>query len=98
MPSSNPPRIESAAAVYRLPPGTRLQVTWPHNGRTAERTFLRKQGTSAVFATPEGRDTFLDLRGAKVRGTADGFDVSFPNDPGSTACVYTFAAPPFLAK
>jgi hypothetical protein len=82
--------IKSQADVFRIPPGTRLTVRWPHNGKTAERTFLRKQGTSAVFATEDGRDAFLTLRGATVRQTERGFDVSWPEDHGSTACEYTF--------
>jgi hypothetical protein len=82
--------VKSQADVFRIPPGTRLTVRWPFNGKTAARTFLRKQGTSAVFATPEGRDTFLNLKGATVTATDGGFSVSWPGDPGSTACEYTF--------
>lgn len=83
--------VKSQADVFRIPVGTRLTVRWPFNGKTAERTFRRKQGTSAVFATPDGRDTFLNLKGATVTATERGFNVSWSNDPGSTACEYTFA-------
>jgi hypothetical protein len=84
--------VKSQADVFRIPPGTRLTVRWPFNGKTAERTFLRKQGTSAVFATPDGRDTFLNLKGAIVRQTERGFSVSWPGEIacGATACEYTF--------
>ena len=82
--------VKTQADVYRIPVGTRLTVRWPFNGKVAARTYLRKQGTSAVFATPEGRDTVLNLKGATVTATERGFNVSWPGDPGATACEYTF--------
>lgn len=82
--------VKSQADVFRIPPGTRLTVTWPASGKTAGRTFHQARSADVVFVNDAGSKTYLTLRGATITAVPGGFDVSWPGDPGTTACQYRF--------
>ena len=101
------PKIDSVAALKRIPVGTRLNLVASLRGPQAPSGRVLKKSRSAdvVFTVDDpghpnhGKETYLNLTGVRVQPTENGFRVvgKFPEAPTAAEYVFAEAASPAAA-